>query len=109
MRVRERARKRLGGVGLQRLGISGEDGKVAIRNIRKGAMKDIKKMEKALGKDAIKDAEDSVAKSTKKFEGEVDKLVAPEGQGAAVLIHYVRAAARLARLPLRPLPLRPLP
>ena len=37
------------------------------------------------------------------------KLVAPEGQGAAVLIHYVRAAARLARLPLRPLPLRPLP
>ena len=46
----------------------GEDGKVALRNIRKSALKDIK--------NAIKDAEDAVTKSTKKFEGEVDKLVA---------------------------------
>lgn len=53
----------------------GEDGKVAIRNIRKGAMKDIKKMEKAIGKDAVKDAEGDVDKVVKEFEGNVNKLV----------------------------------
>jgi len=54
----------------------GEEGKVAIRNIRKTAMTKIKKMEKALGKDVVKDCEDDVQKAVKKFEGEVSDLVA---------------------------------
>ena len=54
----------------------GEDGKVAIRNIRKSALSSVKKMEKAIGKDAAKDAEDDIQKAVKKYEGEVAKLVA---------------------------------
>ena len=53
----------------------GEDGKVAIRNIRKTALDKIKKMKKAIGEDATKDAEDGVQKSVKKYEDEVADLV----------------------------------
>jgi len=53
----------------------GEDGKVAIRNIRKGSMDKIKKMKKAIGEDAVKDAEESLQKAVKKFEGEVGNAV----------------------------------
>ena len=38
-------------------------------------MKDIKKMEKAIGKDAVKDAEGDVDKVVKEFEANVNKLV----------------------------------
>ena len=44
----------------------GEDGKVAIRNIRKGALDKIKKMKKAIGEDAVKDGEESMQKAVKK-------------------------------------------
>ena len=54
----------------------GEDGKVAVRNIRKTALDKIKKMKKAIGDDAAKDAEDEVQKVVKKYEGEVGELVA---------------------------------
>lgn len=54
----------------------GEDGKVAIRNIRKSTLDKIKKMKKAIGDDAAKDAEDEVQKVVKKYEGEVGELVA---------------------------------
>ena len=48
---------------------------VAIRNIRKGSMDKIKKMKKAIGEDAVKDAEESLQKDVKKFEGEVGNAV----------------------------------
>lgn len=55
----------------------GEDGKVAIRNVRKGALTSIKKLKKdGLGEDQIKDKEDEVQKAVKKYEGEVADLVA---------------------------------
>jgi len=53
----------------------GEDGKTAIRNVRKTAMDKIKKMKKAIGEDSAKDFEDQVQKAVKKAEGEVEKLV----------------------------------
>ena len=48
---------------------------VAIRNIRKGVLDKIKKMKKAIGDDAAKDAEEEVQKVVKKFETEVGDLV----------------------------------
>ncbi len=48
---------------------------MAIRNIRKSTMDKIKKMKKAIGDDAVKDAEDGVQKVVKKYEDEVGKLV----------------------------------
>mmetsp|Transcript_69380 Transcript_69380/g.137588 ORF Transcript_69380/g.137588 Transcript_69380/m.137588 type:complete len:240 (-) Transcript_69380:131-850(-) len=53
----------------------GEDGKVALRNIRKGAIDKLKKMKKALGEDAAKDYEEEVQACIKKYEGEVVELV----------------------------------
>ena len=53
----------------------GEDGKVAIRNIRKDALDKIKKMKKAIGEDAVKDGEESMQKAVKKYEDEVVKIV----------------------------------
>ena len=53
----------------------GEDGKVAIRNIRKSALDKVKKMKKAIGDDVAKDAEEDVQKAVKKYEGEVGDLV----------------------------------
>ena len=53
----------------------GEDGKVAVRNIRKGSLDKIKKMKKAIGEDAVKDGEESMQKAVKKYEDEVVKIV----------------------------------
>ena len=53
----------------------GEDGKTSIRNIRKAEMDKLKKMKKAIGEDAFKDAENELQKSVKKFEGDIEKLV----------------------------------
>jgi len=53
----------------------GEEGKVAIRNIRKGAIDKIKKMKKEIGEDIAKDSEDEVQKVVKKYEGEMDGLI----------------------------------
>ena len=53
----------------------GEDGKVAIRNVRKGAIDKIKKMKKSLGEDVVKDKEDDIQKAVKKYEGEVVSLI----------------------------------
>jgi len=54
----------------------GEEGKVAIRNIRKGAIDKIKKMKKAVGEDVAKDKEEEVQKVVKKYESEVIDNVA---------------------------------
>ena len=80
----------------------GEDGKVAIRNVRRDAIEKIKKMQKVrvphhtaragaasrpsltrgalaqdrMGEDESKDLQEEVQKALKKFEGEVDKAVA---------------------------------
>jgi len=54
----------------------GEEGKVSIRNVRKNALDKLKKMKKAIGEDAAKDAEESLQKAVKKSEGEVEKMVA---------------------------------
>tara|TARA_B110001452_G_scaffold171052_1_gene143172 strand:+ start:275 stop:949 length:675 start_codon:yes stop_codon:yes gene_type:complete len=54
----------------------GEEGKVAIRNIRRDAIDKIKKAEKTgLGKDESADLQDEIQKSLKKFEGEIESLV----------------------------------
>lgn len=53
----------------------GEDGKVAIRNIRKSSLDKIKKMKKAIGEDAAKDAEETLQKAVKKYEEQIGKAV----------------------------------
>mmetsp|Transcript_32136 Transcript_32136/g.54922 ORF Transcript_32136/g.54922 Transcript_32136/m.54922 type:complete len:225 (-) Transcript_32136:445-1119(-) len=54
----------------------GEDGKVAIRNVRKDTLNKLKKMKKdGLGEDEAKDKEDEVQKAVKKFEAEVEAAV----------------------------------
>jgi len=56
----------------------GEDGKVAIRNIRRDGVEVVKKMEKAsdIGEDESKGAQDKIQKLTDQFVKEVDTLVA---------------------------------
>ena len=51
----------------------GEDGKVAVRNVRKDAMKRLDKHE--FPKDARKALEDSIQKITDKFDKSVDDMV----------------------------------
>ncbi|CAM9235228.1 unnamed protein product [Discosporangium mesarthrocarpum] len=55
----------------------GEDGKVAVRNIRRDAVDSVKKAEKskALGKDQAKDATDSIQKLTDKYSKMLDEVV----------------------------------
>lgn len=58
----------------------GEDGKVAIRNVRRDAVDAIKKLSKdkdaAISEDAVKDSQDSIQKLTDKYVKEVDTVVA---------------------------------
>jgi len=56
----------------------GEDGKVAIRNIRRDGLDNIKKMEKAssIGEDESKDGQDQLQKLTNKFVKDIDDIVA---------------------------------
>ena len=55
----------------------GEEGKVAIRNVRRDGQDKIKKMEKdgSIGKDEMKDGLDAVQKQTDKHVKEVDEIV----------------------------------
>lgn len=53
----------------------GEEGKVALRGVRKAALDKIKKMKKAIGEDVSKDMEDKVQKAVKKAEDDIGKLV----------------------------------
>eukprot|EP00904_Undaria_pinnatifida_P011098 jgi/Undpi1/7118/HiC_scaffold_22.g09592.m1 len=55
----------------------GEEGKVAIRNIRREAVDAVKKAEKAkkLGKDQSKDAQDAIQKLTDKYAKTIDEKV----------------------------------
>jgi len=55
----------------------GENGKVAVRNIRRDAIGKVKEMEKAksVTKDEVKDFESDVQTMTDKFVGEIDKIV----------------------------------
>ncbi len=60
----------------------GEQGKVAVRNIRRDANSDIKGLlkEKDISEDEARSAEDSIQKITDKYIAEVDKLVAAKEQ-----------------------------
>jgi len=60
----------------------GEQGKVAIRNIRRDANSDIKSLlkEKEISEDEARGAEDSIQKITDKYIAEVDKLVEAKEQ-----------------------------
>ena len=53
-----------------------EDGKVALRNVRRDALKELEKLEKekALSEDALKARQDSVQKLTDRFVKAVDDL-----------------------------------
>ncbi len=55
----------------------GEEGKVAIRNIRRDALQDFKKQEqdKLLTEDDLKDLESDIQELTDKFAKEIDKVV----------------------------------
>jgi len=55
----------------------GEEGKVAIRNIRRDATSDLDKVQKEqnLSEDQLKDGKDSIQKLTDKYTAEIDKLV----------------------------------
>jgi ribosome recycling factor len=63
----------------------GEEGKVAIRNIRRDGMDSIKKMEKAgdVSEDEMKDGLDSMQKLTDKFTKEIDSVVAEKEKEVA--------------------------
>jgi len=52
-----------------------EDGKIAVRNVRKSALEDIKKQEKTVGEDEIKRAEQEVQKITDEFIKKVDEVL----------------------------------
>lgn len=52
-----------------------EDGKVAVRNVRKGALEDIKKQAGTVGEDEIKRAEAEVQKITDEYVRKVDEVV----------------------------------
>lgn len=56
----------------------GEDGKVAIRNIRRDGVEAVKKMEKAgdVSEDASKGSQDTIQKLTDKFVKAIDEIVA---------------------------------
>merc|ERR1712154_495414 len=55
----------------------GEEGKVAVRNIRRGGVDSIKKMEKKgdVGEDEMKDGLDEIQKTTDKHVKEIDSVV----------------------------------
>ena len=56
----------------------GEDSKIAIRNVRREMVDDLKKIEKEenLPEDAVKDNQDKIQKITDKYVGIIDSLVA---------------------------------
>jgi ribosome recycling factor len=58
--------------------VIGEEGKVAIRNIRRDGVDSIKKLEKAgeIGEDNLKDGLDTMQKMTDKYIKEIDAIVA---------------------------------
>lgn len=71
--ITEERRKEL----LKQCKAMGEDGKVAIRNVRRDGVEAVKKMEKAgdISEDESKGAQDSIQKLTDKFVKEIDKIV----------------------------------
>mmetsp|Transcript_1876 Transcript_1876/g.3390 ORF Transcript_1876/g.3390 Transcript_1876/m.3390 type:complete len:258 (+) Transcript_1876:268-1041(+) len=71
--ITEERRKEL----LKQCKAMGEDGKVAIRNVRRDGVEAVKKMEKAgdISEDESKGAQDNLQKLTDKFVKEVDKIV----------------------------------
>ncbi|MCK4345764.1 MAG: ribosome recycling factor, partial [Bacteroidales bacterium] len=56
--------------------VEGENTKISIRNARKWANDELKKMQKeGLSEDLEKDAEEEVQKLTAKYSGQVDELI----------------------------------
>lgn len=53
-----------------------EEGRVAVRNIRKKALEEIKKLEKTTGEDELKRAQEEVQKITDEFIKKVDEVLA---------------------------------
>jgi len=72
--ITEERRKEL----LKQCKAMGEDGKVAVRNVRRDGVEAVKKMEKAsdIGEDESKDTQDSIQKLTDQFVKEIDAVVA---------------------------------
>ncbi len=70
----------------KKAGAEGEQSKIAIRNIRRDAIEEIKRLQKdGLSKDAAADAEESVQQTTNKFITLVDKhLAAKEKEMMAI-------------------------
>jgi ribosome recycling factor len=56
----------------------GEDGKVAVRNVRKDALKRLDKHD--FGKDARKGVEDAIQKTTDRYVKSVDDLAKAKGE-----------------------------
>lgn len=63
----------------------GEEGKVAIRNVRKNAMDQIKKMKKKISEDAVKGGEADLQKAVKKIEDELSKIVSAKEKDITTL------------------------
>jgi ribosome recycling factor len=62
---------------VKRCNAEGENGKISVRNIRRDAIEQIKKLQKdGLSEDATKDAEKEVQDTTDKYISMVDKLLA---------------------------------
>lgn len=53
----------------------GEDGKVAIRNIRRDAVDGVKKLEKSMSKDESKEYQDQLQKLTDEFIKKLDTMM----------------------------------
>ncbi len=72
--ITEERRKEL----LKKCKALGEDGKVAIRNVRRDAVDSVKKMEKKgdIGEDESKGSQDGIQKVTDKYVKEIDDIVA---------------------------------
>ena len=72
--ITEERRKEL----LKQCKAMGEDGKVAIRNVRRDGVDNVKKLEKSgdIGEDESKGSQDGIQKITDKFIKEVDNIIA---------------------------------
>ncbi|GGJ22878.1 ribosome-recycling factor [Deinococcus roseus] len=57
-----------------------EDGRVSVRNIRKKALEEVKKLEKTTGEDEIKKAQEEIQKITDEYIKKVDEVLAKKEQ-----------------------------
>jgi ribosome recycling factor len=58
----------------------GEDKRVSLRNLRKDANEEAKKLKGTVSEDQIKQTENDIQKTTDKYNTEIDKLVEEKGK-----------------------------